>query len=104
MLILVVIGGHLPEVMKLIFVHKAKQDDLKKVVQQNQKIDARINDIKLSIAPHAEIKAQLKELRDREEAIKKLQAARTGPTETLLELAKMLTVGRGPTTDRDKLE
>ncbi|HEY8086741.1 MAG TPA: PilN domain-containing protein, partial [Polyangiaceae bacterium] len=49
-------------------------------------------------------KAKLKELRDREEAIQRLQSARTGPTSTLLELAHVLTEGRGPTTDRDKLE
>jgi len=45
-----------------------------------------------------------KSLRDREQAIQKLQSARTGPTSTLLELAHVLTPGRGPTTDRDKLE
>ena len=38
------------------------------------------------------------------EAIQKLQTARTGPTSTLLELAHILTPGRGPTIDRDKLE
>ena len=48
---------------------------------------------------------RLGELRDREDAIQKLQSARTGPTATLLELAHLLTVGgHGPTTDRDKLE
>lgn len=100
----VVLGVVLLEAIVLIFVHKAKEDELKKVVQQNQKIDAQIGDIKRQISNHGEIKAQLKELRDREEAIKKLQSARTGPTETLLELAKLLTTGRGPTVDRDKLE
>lgn len=100
----VILGVVLLEIIVLIFVHKAKEDDLKKVVQANQKIDAQISDIKRQIANHNDIKAQLKELRDREEAIKKLQAARTGPTETLLEVAKLLTTGRGPTTDRDKLE
>ena len=102
--LLVIMGVLLLEAIVIIFVHKAKQDELKQVVQQNQKINAQINDIKRQIANHNEIKAQLKELKDREEAIKKLQAARTGPTETLLELAKLLTTGRGPTTDRDKLE
>lgn len=100
----VIMGAILLEAIVLIFVHKAKEDELKKVVQANQKVDAQINDIKRQISNHAEIKAQLKELKDREEAIKKLQAARTGPTETLLEVAKMLTTGRGPTTDRDRLE
>ncbi len=102
--LVVILGVLLLEVVVLIFVHKMKEDELKNIVQQNQRVDAQINDIKRQIANHGEIKAQLKDLRDREEAIKKLQAARTGPTETLLEVAKMLTTGRGPTTDRDKLE
>ena len=101
---LAILGVVLLEIVGLIFFHKSKQDDLQKIVQNNQKIDTNIQDIKSQISNHDAIKAQLKELRDREEAIKKLQAARTGPTETLLEVAKMLTTGRGPTTDRDKLE
>jgi type IV pilus assembly protein PilN len=56
------------------------------------------------MANHADIKAQLKALRDREEAIAKLESARTGPTAVMLELSHVLTPGRGPTTDRDKME
>lgn len=102
--LLVTLGVILIEAIVLIFVHKTKQDELRTVVQANQKMDAQIADIKRRISDHGEIKAQLKELRDREDAIKKLQSARTGPTDTLLELAQLLTTGRGPTTDRDKLE
>ena len=46
----------------------------------------------------------MKQLREREDAISKLQAARTGPTTVMLELSRILTAGKGPTTDRDKLE
>jgi type IV pilus assembly protein PilN len=99
-----ILGALVLEVLGLVFFHASKQDELLKVTQNNLKIDANINDIKRQIANHAEIKAQLKELRDREEAILKLQAARTGPTSVLLEVSKMLSPGRGPTTDRDKLE
>ena len=56
------------------------------------------------IANHADIKSQLKELRDREDAIAEAAVARTGPTSAMLELSHILTPGRGPTTDRDKLE
>ena len=42
-------------------------------------------------------------LRAREDAIAKLQAARTGPTAVLLELSRVLTQGRGPTVDQDRL-
>jgi type IV pilus assembly protein PilN len=99
-----VLGAVLLEVIILLFVYKAKQDQLTVVQKHNQELTANIDAIKREIANHADIKAQLKELRDREEAISKLQAARTGPTATMLELSRIMTAGRGPTVDRDKLE
>jgi type IV pilus assembly protein PilN len=81
-----------------------KQDELAGILAENARIQGQIDAIKKQIADHPEIKAKLKDLRDREEAIQKLQAARTGPTSTLLELAHVLTPGRAPTTDRDRLE
>jgi type IV pilus assembly protein PilN len=87
-----------------LFIQKMKQDELAGIVADNGRVQGQIDAIKKTIANHAEITARLKELRDREEAIGKLQTARTGPTSTLLELAHVLTPGRGPTTDRDKRE
>ena len=52
-----------------------------------------------AVADHDKIKAELEQLRAREDAIAKLQSARTGPTAVLLELAKLLTPGRGPSAD-----
>jgi len=100
----VVLGAILVEIIALLFVYKTKTDQLAQVNKRNDEVKAQIEDIRRQIANHAEIKAQLKELRDREDAIQKLQAARTGPTATLLELSKILTPGRGPTVDRDKIE
>ncbi len=91
-------------VIACVFIQKLKQDELAGILADNARIDGQIDAIKKQIADHPEIKARLKELRDREEAIQKLQSARTGPTSTLLELAHLLTPGRAPTTDRDKLE
>jgi type IV pilus assembly protein PilN len=99
-----VLGAVLLEVIILLFVYKTKQDQLAQVVKHNAELSGNIDNIKREIAQHAQIKAQLKELRDREEAISKLQSARTGPTVTMLELSKIMTPGRGPTVDRDKLE
>jgi type IV pilus assembly protein PilN len=104
MWLLFVLGAVLLEVLVLLFVYKTKQDQLTQVERKNQELSGNIENIKREIANHAEIKSQLKELRDREEAIQKLQAARTGPTATMLELTRILTAGRGPTVDRDKLE
>ena len=88
----------------MMLVQKSKNDDLSHITRRNAEISANIDEIKRQISNRDEIKNQLKELRDREDAIQKLQAARTGPTSTLLELAHVLTQGRGPTTDKDKLE
>jgi type IV pilus assembly protein PilN len=91
-------------VIACVFIQKLKQDELALELAENARITGQIEAIKKQIADHPEIKARLKELRDREEAIQKLESARTGPTSTLLELAHILTPGRSPTTDRDKLE
>jgi len=99
-----VLGAVLLEVIVLLFVYKTKQDELTKVQKHNTELTGNIENIQREIAQHTSIKAQLKELRDREEAIQKLQSARTGPTATMLELSRIMTSGRGPTVDRDKLE
>jgi type IV pilus assembly protein PilN len=102
--VLFVFGAIVLAVVACLFVQKLKQDELDAILRDNQNTQGQIDAIKKQIANHDEIKAKLKELRDRELAIQKLQGARTGPTSTLLELAHVLTQGRGPTTDRDKLE
>jgi len=102
--ILGVFGAVVFAIVVCLFIQKVKQDELADITRENQNTQGQIDSIKQQIANHDEIKARLKELRDREEAIQKLQSARSGPTSTLLELAHVLTQGRGPTTDRDKLE
>lgn len=102
--LLAVLGVVLLEIVVLILFHRGKQDELDVIAKKNAQIQANISDIQRQMANHAEIKTQLKELRDREDAIAKLESARTGPTAVMLELSHVLTEGRGPTTDRDKLE
>jgi type IV pilus assembly protein PilN len=102
--ILGVFGAIVFAIVICLFIEKVKQDELTAITRENQNTQGQIDSIKQQIANHDEIKAKLRELRDREEAIQKLQSARSGPTSTLLELAHVLTPGRGPTTDRDKLE
>jgi type IV pilus assembly protein PilN len=99
-----VLGALVVAIALCLFVQKMKDDELQDAVTENGRIQGQIDTIKKQIANHPQIKARLKELRDREEAIEKLQAARTGPTATLLELARVLTGGAGPTTDHDRLE
>jgi type IV pilus assembly protein PilN len=100
----VILGVVLLEIVALILFHRRKEDELDLIAKKNAQIQSNITDIQRQMSNHAEIKSQLKELRDREEAIAKLETARTGPTAVMLELSHVLTTGRGPTTDRDKLE
>jgi type IV pilus assembly protein PilN len=101
--LIVLLGVVLLEIIAILLFHQMKREELAKQIRANQEISAQIEQIKKSIANHADIKAQLENLRLREDAIAKLLSARTGPTAVLLELSQMLTVGRGPTTDQDVL-
>jgi len=102
--VFVIVGALVLEIIVLMLLQKSKNDDLARITKRNTEITANIDDIKKQISNRDEIKAQLKELRDREEAIQKLESARTGPTSVLLEVSHLLTPGRMPTVDRDKLE
>jgi type IV pilus assembly protein PilN len=99
-----IVGALVLEVVVMMLVQKSKNDDLAHIARRNAEISANIDDIKKQISNRDDIKNQLKELRDREDAIQKLESARTGPTSVLLELSHLLTPGRMPTVDRDKLE
>lgn len=102
--ILVVLGVLVLEVVALLFVEKFKQDQLAQITNENNKVLAQVATIQGKIKDHNEIKAQLKDLKEREEAIAKLQAGRTGPTAVLMELSKVLTPGREPTGPHEKFE
>jgi type IV pilus assembly protein PilN len=102
--IVIIAGIFIFEVIGVMLLQKSKNDELAKLQKHNQEVQANIDDIKRQLANRDEIKNQLKELRDREDAIQKLQSARTGPTSVMLELSHILTTGRMPTVDRDKLE
>ncbi len=99
-----VVLAMLLEIAGLAFFHSSQQTTLTRINGDNTDLQTSIDKIKKDTADHPKIKAELAQLRDREDAIQKLQAARTGPTSVLLELSRILTVGRGPTVDHDKLE
>jgi type IV pilus assembly protein PilN len=101
--LLFVLGAVVVEIIGLVLFHQVKRDELARQVQTNGELTRQIDQIKKTVANHAEIKAQLEVLRAREDAISKLQAARTGPTAVLLELARVMTEGRGPSMDPDVL-
>ncbi|MEZ4446599.1 MAG: PilN domain-containing protein [Polyangiaceae bacterium] len=92
------------EIIVLFFFHQTKEDELADITSEVQRVQTQINDIQARVKDHEKIKAELEQLRAREDAIAKLQAGRKGPTAVLLELGRVLTVGKGPTVDADKLE
>jgi type IV pilus assembly protein PilN len=101
--LLVAFGLVLLEVVALVVYHSFKLEELKVQERKNAELSAQIDQSKKAVAKHAEVKEKLAQLRAREEAIAKLQSARSGPTSILLELSRLLTQGRGPTVDAGKL-
>jgi type IV pilus assembly protein PilN len=101
--VLLLLAAVLGEIVGLFFFHQAKLDELAEQSRKNDQVQGQIDEIKKLVANHEEIKKELALLRAREEAIAKLQAGRIGPTAALLELAQILTAGKGPTSDPDKL-
>ncbi|APR81562.1 Type IV pilus biogenesis protein PilN [Minicystis rosea] len=102
--LLVVLGVLVVEVVILFLFHKTKLDELEEQKNVNQQLNGKIDGIKKLVANHEEIKKALVQLRAREDAIAKLQAARSGPTAVLLELTQVLTQGKGPTADPERLQ
>jgi type IV pilus assembly protein PilN len=102
--LLVVLGVLLVEVVCLFLFHQRKLDELSAQMNKNQQLDAQINQIKTLVANHEAVKKELVVLRAREDAIAKLQGARSGPTAVLLEMAQLLTPGKGPTVEADRIQ
>jgi len=93
----------LAEVAGLFVFHGFKAEELSDQVRKNAELTSQIEQAKRNVANHDQVKDELELLRAREEAIQKLQSARSGPTAILMELARILTPGRGPSLDPDRL-
>ena len=88
----------------LIVWHGLKYEELTEQNRTNSGLQAQIEEAKNSVREHAAVKEKLARLRAREQAIDKLNKARTGPAAILLELARIMSRGRGPTADPVALE
>jgi type IV pilus assembly protein PilN len=93
----------LAEVAALFVLHSFKAQELSDQEHKNAELAAQIVQAKKNVANHDQVKAELSLLRARETAIQKLQSGRSGPTAILMELARILTPGRGPSVDPDRL-
>lgn len=101
--LLVALGCVLLEVVVLVILHGIKTDELRVQERKNREISAQIEQSKRAVEKHEEVKQKLALLRAREEAIQKLESARSGPTAVLVELSRILTPGRGPSVDPSKI-
>ena len=99
----VVMVAMLALVAALFMFHSFKTEELNEQRRKNAALTSQIDQSRSAVANHEDVKQKLSQLRAREEAINKLQTARTGPTAILLELARLLTPGRGPSVDPDRL-
>jgi type IV pilus assembly protein PilN len=93
----------LAEVAVLFVIQGFMNEKLRDQQRKNAELQSQIDQATKAVANHAEVKSKLAELRAKEDAIAKLQSGRTGPTAILLELARIMTPGRGPSVDPDRL-
>jgi len=84
--------------------HQTKVKELAAQNGVNAQLDGDIQNIRQLVLQHEQVKKDLVILKARDEAIQKLEKARTGPTAALLELSRLLTPGKGPTVDPDRYE
>jgi cobalt/nickel transport system ATP-binding protein len=88
----------LAEVAALFVLHSFKAEELSVQQRKNAELTSQIEQAKRNVANHEQVKTELALLRARETAIQKLQSGRSGPTAILMELARILTPGRGEVT------
>lgn len=101
--VLVAVGLLVLEIVGLFFYHSSLESELQAEKKRNQQISAQISASQSAVTNHKNVTEELGRMRAREDAIAKLQSARTGPTAVLLETARILTPGRGPSIDPEKL-
>jgi len=101
--LLAALGVALAVVVGCLVLYGTKQEELDEWKRKAQQVQAEINLSKGRVGDHDQIRERLQRLREREDAIAKLQSARTGPAAMLLEVARLLTPGRGPSVSPEKL-
>ena len=90
--------------LALTFVYFSLASDRDQALAQNAEIKRQIAKVKEQSGSVDELQGQLDRLRQLENVVGELQAARQGPTRMLLELSAILSPGVGPTVDAAKLE
>jgi type IV pilus assembly protein PilN len=70
----------------------------------NKAVQAQIDQVKAQSANIGEVEAKLAKSRELQKVVQELQDARQGPARVLMELSHILSAGRGPAVNEQKLE
>ncbi len=87
----------------LFLVYLSYNTDLEEQLAANGELERQIEKAQAQSANIGEVEAQLATSKQLEEVVNGLQAARSGPARILMELSKILSSGRGPSIDPDRL-
>jgi len=90
--------------LALAFVYFSLGSDLDQAQAQNVELKVQIDKVKASSGNLEDLKKQLEHSKKLEGVVKGLLDARQGPSRMLLELSAILSPGRGPTVDVQRLE
>jgi type IV pilus assembly protein PilN len=88
----------------LIIFHGTQVAHINEMREHNQQVSKDIAKLKAEIGDYDVIKAQRDELIRQRDAIRRLQANRSGPTYMMRELSDILTAGKGPTFNKEQYE
>ncbi|MGZ6123622.1 MAG: PilN domain-containing protein [Myxococcales bacterium] len=88
----------------VIVFHTAEASKINDMRAANQRTSADIARLKAEIGDYELVKAQRDELIRQRDAIKRLQANRSGPVWMMRELSDILTKGKGPTFNKEQYE
>jgi len=90
--------------VSIIIFHGTQVAHLNELREHNTQVSRDIAKLKAEIGDYDLIKAQRDELIRQRDAIKRLEANRSGPTYMMRELSDILTPGKGPTFNKEQYE
>jgi type IV pilus assembly protein PilN len=88
----------------IIVFHGAQVSQINQMRSENQATSRAIAQLKAKVGDYDLVKAQRDELIRQRDAIKRLQANRSGPVWLMRELSDILTKGKGPTFNKEQYE
>jgi type IV pilus assembly protein PilN len=91
-------------IASIIVFHGMQVSHLNEMKSHNQQLSRDIAKLKSEIGDYDLVRAQRDELIRQRDAIKRLQANRSGPTFLMRELSDILTPGKGPTFNKEQYE